>query len=122
MTPALTIMGVLNCTPDSFSGDGLASAPRGAGEAAVRAGLRLVAEGADIVDVGGESTRPGAAQVDPSEQLERILPAVRGLAAAGVFVSVDTCAAAVARAALAQGARMVNDVAGGLCDPELLTS
>jgi dihydropteroate synthase len=121
MTPALTIMGILNCTPDSFSGDGLARASREFGEEAVREGLRLVAEGADIVDVGGESTRPGAAHVDPNEQLERILPAVRGLAAAGVFVSVDTCAAAVARAALAQGARMVNDVSGGLRDPELMT-
>lgn len=113
----LTIMGILNCTPDSFSGAGPESA-----QEAVRAGLRLVEEGADIVDIGGESTRPGAAPVSGKEQIDRILPAVSALSGSGVFVSVDTCVEQVARAALGAGARMVNDVSGGLCDPGLLDS
>ncbi|EFV13291.2 dihydropteroate synthase [Segniliparus rugosus] len=117
MSSSFTIMGVLNCTPDSFSGAGPETA-----EGAAREGLRLVAEGADIVDVGGESTRPGAAPVGFEEQLGRILPAVSALAGSGVFVSVDTCDARVARASLAAGARMVNDVSGGLCDPDLLVA
>ncbi|MGL6236834.1 MAG: dihydropteroate synthase [Segniliparus sp.] len=114
MTSDFMIMGVLNCTPDSFSGAG-----REEVEETVAEGVRLAAEGADIVDVGGESTRPGASQVGAQEQLGRILPAVSALAAEGVFVSVDTCDAGVARAVLAQGASMVNDVSGGLCDPGL---
>lgn len=114
MTADFVIMGILNCTPDSFSGAG----PR-TDEERVAEGLRLVAEGSDIVDVGGESTRPGASQIGPREQLDRILPSVEGLSAAGVFVSVDTCDGDVARAALAHGASMVNDVSGGLCDPGL---
>ena len=109
------VMGVLNVTPDSFSDGG-----RWADlDAAVRHGLAMVAEGADIVDVGGESTRPGADRVDADEEVRRVLPAVRELAAAGVLVSIDTTRAAVAAAALDAGARIVNDVSGGLADPQM---
>ena len=100
------LMGVLNVTPDSFSDGG-----RFAGaEAAVAHGKALAAAGADIVDVGGESTRPGAEPVAPDEEIRRVEPVVRGLAEAGILVSIDTRRAAVMRAALAAGARIVNDV------------
>ena len=107
------VVGVLNVTPDSFS-DGGRYADL---DAAVAHGVALHAEGAHLVDVGGESTRPGAARVDAETELARVLPVVRQLAAAGVPVSVDTTRAAVAAAALAAGARVVNDVSGGLADP-----
>jgi dihydropteroate synthase len=106
-------MGILNVTPDSFSDGGRYFDAR----RAIARGLALAGYGADIVDVGGESTRPGALSVPPAEELLRILPVVRELAAAGVFVSVDTMHAVVASAALDAGARMVNDVSGGLADP-----
>jgi dihydropteroate synthase len=108
-------MGVVNVTPDSFSDGGAWLRPA----AAVSHGLRLAAEGADIVDVGGESTRPGAGRVDEAEELRRIGPVVSELAAAGVVVSVDTMRPAVAEFALAAGARLVNDISGGLADPGL---
>jgi dihydropteroate synthase len=107
------VMGVVNVTPDSFS-DGGAWFETGA---AVSRGLALAAEGADIIDVGGESTRPGAQRVDQDEELRRIGPVVAELAAAGVVVSVDTMRAGVAEFALEAGARLVNDVSGGLADP-----
>ncbi|GJF28204.1 dihydropteroate synthase [Kitasatospora sp. NE20-6] len=116
--PALdrcAVMGVVNVTPDSFSDGGLWLDP----EAAVAHGLRLTAQGADLVDVGGESTRPGAQRVTAQEELRRVVPVVRDLAAAGVAVSVDTMRAAVAAAAVEAGARMVNDVSGGLADPAM---
>ena len=101
------IMGVVNVTPDSFSDGGALDSV----EAAVDHALRLVAEGADLLDVGGESTRPGAAAVDEAEELRRVLPVVEALAGrAGVPVSIDTSKPAVMRAALAAGAAMVNDV------------
>ena len=109
------VMGVVNVTPDSFSDGGAWLEPA----AAVSHGLSLAAEGADIVDVGGESTRPGAGRVDEAEELRRIGPVVAGLAAAGVVVSVDTMRPAVAEFALAAGARLVNDISGGLADPAL---
>ena len=109
------VLGVLNVTPDSFS-DGGRFADVGA---AVAHGLELVAEGADVVDVGGESTRPGAERVDVEEELRRVVPPIRELTAAGVAVSVDTTRAAVAEAALDAGARIVNDVSGGLADPAM---
>ena len=109
------VMGVVNVTPDSFSDGGVWLEPG----AAVSHGLRLAAEGADIVDVGGESTRPGAGRVGEAEELRRIGPVVTELAAAGVLVSVDTMRPAVAEFALAAGARLVNDVSGGLADPGL---
>jgi dihydropteroate synthase len=108
------IMGILNVTPDSFSDGG---AHAGA-EQAIAHGLRLVAEGADIVDVGGESTRPGALPVPVAEELRRVLPVVQGLARAGVLVSIDSRKAAVMRAATAAGARMLNDVSGLAFDPD----
>jgi len=110
------VMGVLNVTPDSFSDGGLFLAH---GDAVER-GRTLVAQGADLVDVGGESTRPGAERVPVEEELRRVLPVVRDLVAAGVHVSIDTTRAEVAEAALAAGAVLVNDVSGGLSDPEML--
>ena len=106
------VMGVVNVTPDSFSDGGLWLDP----DAAVRHGLELVEQGADLVDVGGESTRPGAQRVDVEEELRRVLPVVAALAAAGVPVSVDTMRAVVAERALDAGAVLVNDVSGGLAD------
>jgi dihydropteroate synthase len=110
-------MGIVNVTPDSFSDGGAYLDPG----AAVAHGLELAAAGAAVIDVGGESTRPGAAPVDADEELRRVLPVVRALAdRVGVPVSIDTTKAAVARAALDAGARMVNDVSGGTADPELV--
>jgi dihydropteroate synthase len=106
------VMGVVNVTPDSFSDGGLWLDP----DAAVRHGLELVEQGADLVDVGGESTRPGAQRVDVEEELRRVLPVIGGLAAAGVPVSVDTMHSVVAERALDAGAVLVNDVSGGLAD------
>lgn len=109
------VMGVVNVTPDSFS-DGGAWLERGT---AIAHGLELMNEGADIVDVGGESTRPGAQRVPMAEELRRVLPVVTELARAGCYVSIDTMRAEVAGRALAAGARMVNDVSGGLADPDM---
>ena len=110
------VMGVVNVTPDSFSDGGTWFAP----DAALAHGLALVAEGADVVDVGGESTRPGAERPTPEEELRRVLPTVAALVAAGACVSVDTMRAEVAAAAVAAGARLVNDVSGGRADPAML--
>jgi len=107
------VMGVLNVTPDSFS-DGGNYADH---DSAVAHGLEMHAGGADYVDVGGESTRPGADRVDAAEECNRILPVIRDLAVEGVRVSVDTTRAEVAEAALDAGAVLVNDVSGGLADP-----
>ncbi len=108
-------MGVVNVTPDSFSDGGQWFGP----EAGVSHGLQLLAEGADIVDVGGESTRPGAQRITAEEELRRVEPVIRGLVTAGVPVSVDTMRAEVAERALEAGARLVNDVSGGLADPQM---
>jgi len=110
------VMGVVNVTPDSFSDGGL-HLDR---DAAVRHGLALAAEGADLLDVGGESTRPGATYVDAATELARVVPVIEGLRGAGVPVSVDTRKAEVARAALAAGAAIVNDVSAGRDDPALM--
>jgi dihydropteroate synthase len=110
------VMGVLNVTPDSFSDGGRYLDPT----LALKHGRQLVADGADLVDVGGESTRPGAARPSPQEELDRVLPVVSALAAEGVLVSVDTMRAAVAAAAVAAGAALVNDVSGGRADDEML--
>ncbi|SBT52528.1 dihydropteroate synthase [Micromonospora narathiwatensis] len=109
------LMGVLNVTPDSFS-DGGRYADL---DAAVGHGVRLRAEGADLVDVGGESTRPGADRVDAETEVARVLPVIRALHAAGIPISIDTSRARVAEAALAGGADVVNDVSGGLADPDM---
>ncbi|MFI7101756.1 dihydropteroate synthase [Streptomyces sp. NPDC050161] len=110
------VMGVVNVTPDSFSDGGQWFDT----ELAVKHGLDLVAQGADLVDVGGESTRPGAARVDEAEELRRVVPVVRELAAAGAVVSVDTMRAAVAEQAVQAGARLVNDVSAGAADPAMV--
>ncbi|MFE4548369.1 dihydropteroate synthase [Streptomyces sp. NPDC056785] len=112
------VMGVVNVTPDSFSDGGRWFDTT----AAVKHGLHLVTEGADLVDVGGESTRPGASRVDEAEELKRVVPVVRGLASEGVTVSVDTMRASVAEQALAAGAALVNDVSGGLADPAMISA
>lgn len=109
------VMGVLNVTPDSFSDGG----DHYGLDAAVRRGFAASAAGADLVDVGGESTRPGATRVEEAEERRRVLPVVRALADAGVLVSIDTMRARIAHAALDAGARVVNDVSGGQADPDL---
>ena len=108
-------MGVVNVTPDSFSDGG---AWFGA-EAAIARGRQLAAQGADIVDVGGESTRPGAQRITAEEELRRVIPVITGLASEDVPVSVDTMRAEVAAVAVDAGARLVNDVSGGLADPDM---
>ncbi len=109
------VMGVVNVTPDSFSDGGLWHDPA----KAIAHGLALRARGADLVDVGGESTRPGSQRVPEEEELRRVVPVVRELAAAGVAVSVDTMRASVAERAVEAGALLVNDVSGGLADPAM---
>ena len=111
----MVVMGVLNVTPDSFSDGGRYTDL----DDAVGHAHRMVAEGADLIDVGGESTRPGADRVPAEEEARRVLPVIRLLAASGVPVSVDTYRAAVAEQALAAGATVVNDVSGGLGDPAM---
>src|ERR1700753_9988 len=113
--PRCLVMGVINVTPDSFSDGG---AWLGA-EAAIAHGLDLAAQGADIVDVGGESTRPGAQRISAGEEVRRVLPVITELAWAGLPVSVDTMRAAVAELGLHAGARLVNDVSGGLSDRDM---
>jgi dihydropteroate synthase len=110
------VMGVLNVTPDSFSDGGQWREP----DLAIEHGRELLAEGADLIDVGGESTRPGATRPVVAEELDRVLPVVTKLAAEGAIVSVDTMRAEVADAALQAGAVLINDVSGGLADPEIL--
>ena len=109
------VMGVVNVTPDSFSDGGRWATT----ELAVAHGRQLIAQGADLLDVGGESTRPGARRVDLAEEQNRVLPVIRELADAGVAVSVDTIHAATAAAAIEAGAVIVNDVSGGLADPAM---
>lgn len=111
------IMGIVNVTPDSFSDGGLFAGA----DAAIEHGCRLVREGADLLDIGGESTRPGAAPVSEEEELERVLPVLQGLrSAVSVPLSIDTMKASVAAAAIEAGATWVNDVSGGLHDPGIL--
>lgn len=110
------VMGILNVTPDSFSDGG-----RWADTAsAIERGRRLRSEGADLVDVGGESTRPGAVRISVEEERERVLPVVQALVSDGVHVSIDTMRAEVALACVAAGAVVVNDVSGGRADPDML--
>ncbi|MCW2749167.1 MAG: folP [Aeromicrobium sp.] len=110
------VMGVVNVTPDSFSDGGkwLDAAT------AIRHGIDLTQAGADLIDVGGESTRPGANRIDPDEELRRVIPVIEGLVSAGVRVSVDTMRASTARRALEAGAELLNDVSGGRADPEMM--
>ncbi|MFP4149121.1 MAG: dihydropteroate synthase [Nitriliruptoraceae bacterium] len=110
------VMGICNVTPDSFSDGGRFPDV----DAAVAAGLKMVADGAEVVDVGGESTRPGAEPVDVDVELARVLPVVSALAAEGVCVSIDTVKAPVAAAAVEAGAALVNDVSSALLDPDMV--
>ena len=112
------VMGILNVTPDSFSDGGQFDTA----EQAVAAGIRLSDQGVDIVDVGGESTRPGAGRVSLETELDRVLGVVAGLVAHKVSVSIDTTRAEVAAQAVAAGATLVNDVSGGLADPAMLAT
>jgi dihydropteroate synthase len=114
-TTAPVVMGVLNVTPDSFSDGGLYANQ----DAAIEHALRMCTDGAQIIDVGGESTRPGAERVDAATERARVLPVIRALAEDGVAMSIDTTRAAVAEAALSAGAAAVNDVSGGLADPAM---
>lgn len=116
--PRCLVMGIVNVTPDSFSDGGSWLHP----VAAVEHARSLVAAGADIVDVGGESTRPGAERPSAGEELARMLPVVSALSAGGVVVSVDTMRADVARRAVHEGAALVNDVSGGLADDAMLAT
>jgi dihydropteroate synthase len=110
------VMGILNITPDSFSDGGLHLDP----QRAVEQGLRMVEQGADILDIGGESTRPGADVVGAEEEMRRVLPVVEGLAACtDAVISIDTYKAPVAREAVARGAGIINDISGLLYDPAL---
>ena len=110
------VMGVVNVTPDSFSDGGRYDDT----DRAVAHGTALLADGADILDIGGESTRPGATRPLVEEELDRVVPVIRELAARGARLSVDTMRAEVAEAAVAAGASIVNDVSGGLADPRIL--
>ncbi|PYP50906.1 MAG: dihydropteroate synthase, partial [Gemmatimonadetes bacterium] len=112
-----TIFGILNVTPDSFSDGGNFFSS----EAAIAQADRMISEGADAIDVGGESTRPGATPVSAREELKRVLPAIRGIRSrwSDISISIDTVKAEVANAALAEGASIVNDVSGMSLDPEM---
>ena len=109
------VMGILNVTPDSFSDGGKHAST----DSAVAAGLRMFYAGADIIDVGGESTRPGAVEVGVEEELKRVLPVIAALVKAGALVSIDTTHAATAAAALDAGATIINDVSGLTMEPEM---
>jgi dihydropteroate synthase len=111
----VAVIGVLNVTPDSFSDGGRYTSH----DDAIAHALQMQAEGADLIDVGGESTRPGARRVDAEEELRRVRPVIAELAAAGVPLSIDTYRASVAAAALEAGVAIVNDVSGGLADPAM---
>jgi dihydropteroate synthase len=110
------VMGVLNVTPDSFSDGGQFNDPKIATDHA----LQMIADGADIIDIGGESTRPGSDRISVQEELDRVLPVISALADTGVAISIDTMRVNVARAAVQAGACMINDVSGGKADPEML--
>ena len=112
----MLVMGILNVTPDSFADGGR----HHEFDAAVKRGLEMIAEGVDIIDVGGESTRPGADRVSQEEEIARTIPVITELAKHGVTISIDTMRASTARAAVKAGAAMINDVSGGLADEAML--
>jgi dihydropteroate synthase len=111
------VMGVLNVTPDSFSDGGRFNDA----DLAIKHALEMIADGADIIDIGGESTRPGSERISVQEELDRVLPVISALADSGAAISIDTMRVDVARAAVDAGACMVNDVSGGKADPEMLS-
>ena len=112
----MLIMGILNVTPDSFADGGR----HNDFDAAVARGLEMIAEGVDIIDIGGESTRPGAERVSEAEEIERTIPVITELAKHGARISIDTMRASTAEAAVKAGASIINDVSGGLADPHML--
>jgi len=112
----MLIMGILNVTPDSFADGGR----HNEFDAAVARGLEMIAEGVDIIDIGGESTRPGAERVSEAEEIKRTIPVIIELAKHGVKISIDTMRASTAEAAIKAGASIINDVSGGLADPNML--
>ena len=112
----MLVMGILNVTPDSFADGGR----HHEFEAAVKRGLEMIAEGVDIIDVGGESTRPGADRVSQEEEIARTIPVIAELAKYGVKISIDTMRASTAQAAVQAGAAIINDVSGGLADDAML--
>jgi dihydropteroate synthase len=114
----MLIMGILNVTPDSFADGGR----HNEFDAAVARGLEMIAEGVDIIDIGGESTRPGAERVSEEEEIERTIPVITELAKHGVKISIDTMRSSTAEAAIKAGASIINDVSGGLADPLMLQS
>ena len=112
----MLIMGILNVTPDSFADGGR----HNEFDAAVARGLEMIVEGVDIIDIGGESTRPGAERVSEAEEIERTIPVITELAKHGARISIDTMRASTAEAAVKAGASIINDVSGGLADPDML--
>jgi len=112
----MIVMGILNVTPDSFADGGR----HNDFEAAVNHGHEMLAEGVDIIDIGGESTKPGVERVSEEEELARVIPVIKELAKTGARISIDTMRASTARAAIKSGAQIINDVSGGLADPEML--
>ena len=114
----MLVMGILNITPDSFADGGKYNNF----ESAIRRGQEMIAEGVDIIDIGGESTKPGAERITLEEELERVIPVVRELSQLGIKISIDTMRSEVARKAIEAGASIINDVSGGLADPEMLTT
>jgi dihydropteroate synthase len=114
----MLVMGILNITPDSFADGGKYNNF----ESAIRRGQEMIAEGVDIIDIGGESTKPGAERITLEEELHRVIPVVRELSQLGIKISIDTMRSEVARKAIEVGASIINDVSGGLADPEMLTT
>jgi len=112
----MIVMGILNVTPDSFADGGR----HNDFEAAVNHGHEMLAEGVDIIDIGGESTKPGVERVSEEEELARVIPVIKELAKTGARISIDTMRASTAQAAIKVGAQIINDVSGGLADPEML--
>lgn len=110
------VMGVLNVTPDSFSDGGRFNDA----QVATNHALQMIRDGADIIDIGGESTRPGSERISVQEELDRVLPVITALKTSGAAISIDTMRVEVAKAAVAAGACMINDVSGGKADPEML--
>jgi dihydropteroate synthase len=114
----MIVMGILNVTPDSFADGGRHNDY----ESAVNRGLEMIVEEVDIIDIGGESTKPGAERVAELEELNRVIPVIKTLAQHGAKISIDTMRASTAKAAIEAGAAIVNDVSGGLADPQMLTT
>lgn len=114
----MLVMGILNVTPDSFADGGINFDT----QVAISRGLEMIEEGVDIIDIGGESTRPGAERISAEEEQARVIPVIKGLVGQGVTLSIDTMRAQTARLAVQAGASIVNDVSGGAADPEMFAT